>query len=230
MIARRKAGLAVVAASAVLVLSGCASLQPGLAATVDSATISHDDVDRVAAALCSANLGGAAAQGQPPPALASSGARQGALQVLLDSEISRLFGEQEGAEANNQQLSQALAQNEPGIALLPADQREDFRTALRDYASGQLMLIEIGRGSLEDQGQGNVTDDAALAEGQRLRGEFVQSIDVEIDPRYGTFEGQTLQAGGTALSVATSERARAASRPEPPPAYVQSLPASQQCS
>ena len=44
MIARRKAVLAVVVASAVLVLTGCASLRPGAAAVVDSATISIDEM------------------------------------------------------------------------------------------------------------------------------------------------------------------------------------------
>jgi len=227
---RRRWGLSVLVASALVVLTGCGSLQPGVAAVVGSATISHDEVDRVASALCSANLGGAAARGEQAPELASRGARTGALQVLLDSELSRLFGEARGVEPDNKKLSAALAQNEPGIAVLPEDQRGDFRAALKDYAAGQLMLIEIGSRALAEQGQENAGDDVALSEGQRLRSEFVATIDVKLDPRYGTFTDETLQPGGSELSVPTSEGARAATQQEPPPQWVQTLPASQRCS
>lgn len=230
IVRRRRAGLAAVAAAGLFALTGCGSLHPGTAAVVGPATITHDEVDAVADALCSVNIAGAEAQGQPAPDLATKGAREAALQVLLDSELSRLFGESVGVRPNNQQVSQALAQNEAGIAMLPEPEKADFRQALKDYASGQLMLIEAGRQSLREQGQQDVTEDQALAEGQRLRSEYVKSIDVELDPRYGTFQDETLRPGGDTLSVATSRQARAANAPEPSAEWVSSLPASQKCS
>lgn len=226
----RRLTLSVLAAAATLALSGCAGLHPGTAAVVGPTTITHDRVDGVALALCSANMTGAEARGEEVPVLATRGARQGAMQVLLDSELSKQFGEKTGVEPNKQAISEALAQNEEGVLLLPESQREDFREALRGYAAGQLILIQIGRTSLEDQGETNVADDQAGAEGQRLRGLFAANVDVEVDPRYGTFEENTLRAGGSALSVAVSDSARAGENPDPAPDFVSGLPSSQRCS
>jgi hypothetical protein len=164
--------------------------------------------------------------GQPSRALPTRGAREVALQILLETELSQQFGEHEGVEANPQQVSQALAQNESALAMLPEDRREDFSNALQEYAEGQLMLIEVGKESLG----GEVSDDEAVAEGTRLRNEYVDTLDVEVDPRYGRFEDGTFKRGGTSLSVPASDRARAGDRAQPNDAFVTSLPASQQCS
>ena len=226
-ITRRSKALAI-AAAATLTVSGCGGVAPGSAIEVEDTTITHDRVDAVAAALCSANLEGAAAQGQPRPIIPSRGAREGALQVLLDIALSQEFGEARGVEPNQNLVSMAMSQNEVGLRLLPEDRREAFRTALREYAEGQAMLIEAGRQSLEESGATNVTDEQALAEGERLRAEFVESAAVEIDPRYGSFESGELRLGGQSLSVAVSEAARQAGNPNA--AFAAQLPASLQCS
>ncbi len=225
MLAGRRVKLAAVAAGAMTVLAGC-GLHPGAAAVVGSSTISHDEVDDVALAVCSANLSSSELTGQPARALPSRGAREVALQILLETELSQQFGEHEGVEANPQQVSQALAQNDSAIGMLPEDRREDFRNALQEYAEGQLMLIEVGKESLG----GEVSDDEAVAEGTRLRNEYVDTLDVEVDPRYGRFEDGAFKRGGTSLSVPASDRARAGDRAQPNDAFVTSLPASQQCS
>ncbi|HET8718876.1 MAG TPA: hypothetical protein VFM50_14115 [Nocardioidaceae bacterium] len=223
---RRLAGLA---AAAALLLSGCGGLHPGAAAVVGSTTIGHESVDDLAAALCTANVKGAQASGAPQD-FATRGTRQGALQILLDARLSHLFGEARGVEPDSALVSQALAQNEPLIQALPAEQRDAYREALREYASGQVMLIEIGRQSLREQGKTGVTDDEALAEGQRLRQKFVQDLDIEVDPRYGDYTNGTLKPGGSSLSVAESKSARAGDTAQPGPAFVAALPASQRCS
>lgn len=220
----RRSRLAALAAVVATTLAGC-GVNPGTAAVVESSTVSHDEVDDVALAVCSANLASARANNQPLPTLATRGAREVALQILLETELSQQFGEHEGIEANQQQVSQAVSQNEAGIGLLPEDQREDFRGALRDYAEAQLILVEAGRRSLG----GQVSDDEAIAEGARLRSEFVQTLDVEIDPRYGRFEDGTFKRGGAALSVPASREARDGSQAQPAEAFVASLPATQQC-
>lgn len=223
-VAGRRWKLAVLAAVAATTLAGC-GLSPGTAATVGSTTITHDRVDDVAVAVCSANLASARASNQPLPTLATRGAREVALQILVETELSQQFGEEEGVEANRQQVSQAVAQNETGIEMLPDDQREDFREALREYAEGQLILIEIGRRAIGTE----VPDDQAIAEGSRLRDEFVATLDVEIDPRYGRFEDGAFKRGGTSLSVPASREAIAGGKAQPADAFVTALPASQQC-
>lgn len=227
---RSRTKLSALAAACVLILTGCAELHPGSAAVVGSQSIPHDKVDELATALCSTNVASAEAQGQPAPELPSRGAREAALQILLDTALSQQFGEEAGVDPDQQMVSQALAQNEQGLALLPEGQREGFRVVLKEYAEGQLMLIEAGRQALESNGESEISDDQAIAEGQRLRTEFVEGIEVEVDPRYGSFIRGTVQPGASSLSVPVSDEAMAGARAEPAPAWVSGLPASQKCS
>lgn len=226
-ITRRSKAL-VTAAVATLTVSGCGGVAPGTAIEVEDTSVTHERVDAVAAALCSANLESAAARGEAPPVIPARGAREGALQVLLDIALSQEFGEALGVEPNQNLVSRAMGQNEVGLRLLPEDRREAFRTALREYAEGQAMLIQAGRQSLEEGGAATVSDEQALAEGERLRAEFVESADVQIDPRYGSFESGELRLGGQSLSVAVSDGARQAGNPNA--AFAAQLPASLQCS
>jgi hypothetical protein len=225
----RKTKGVVLAAAALVALTGCGSLHPGAAAVVDSTTISHQTVDSLAEALCTANLEGAKAAGQSRD-FSTRSTREGALQVLLEAQLSQVFGAEENVKPNRQMVSQALSQNKDLIDALPEDEQDAYRDALKQYAEGQLMLVEIGRASLEDKGQTNVPDDQAIAEGQRLRSEFVKTIDVEVDPRYGSFSKDTLQPGGTSLSVAQSGSARSGEKAEPGADFVSGLPGTQRCS
>lgn len=227
---RRTTRLSALAVGALVALTGCGTVHPGAAAVVGSATISHDTVDDLATALCTANMRSAEAGGQPAPQVPTRGTREGALQILLETTISQEFGEQKNVQPPLRQVSQAVAQNQQIIDLLPEAQAEDYRQALAEFAEAQLTVIEIGRESLREQGQPNVSDEQAIAEGERLRQEFAKTIDIEVDPRYGTFEDGTLQVGESSLSVPGSDRARAGAKAEPGPEFVSALPASQRCS
>lgn len=226
----RRTTVGALAAAALLALTACSGVRPGTAAEVGADRISHDEVDEVASALCAANLSSAAAQGAPRPDLPSVGARVGALQVLVDSSLARQFGEAEGAEADPGQVSATLAQNEAGIAALPADRQDAFRDALREFTRGQLLVIDVGRASLASAGQPGATEDQALAEGRRLQAEFVEGLDVEIDPRYGDLSEGTIVPGNPSLSVAVSQAATDAARGGASPEFAASLPATQLCS
>lgn len=227
--ARRPVRTAAVAVAAIgmLALSGC-GLRPGVAAEVGDRTITKEQVEDVASALCAANL--TPGPGGQAPQLPSSGARAGALQVLLDAELARQFGEAEGVEADQAQVAAALAQNEPGIAALPEDRQDAFRDALRAYTEGQLMLIEAGRRSLRSGGTTEVTDDDAFAEGRRLQLAYVEGLDIEVDPRFGEFDEGQLVPGSPSLSVAQSEFAVAAGSGQPDQSFVAQLPTTQLCS
>ncbi len=213
-------------AGATFALTGC-GLHPGAAAVVGDETISGGEVDDAAGALCAANLSAAEARGEAKPDLASRGARQGALQILVDSELSRQFGEEQGVEPDQAEVSSALQQNAQNIDLLPEDQKDNFRSILRGYAEGQLMLIEIGRDAL---GQQSAPNDAAVAEGTRLRNEWASNVDIEVDPRYGSYAQGALNPTSGSLSIPASEGARAGAAAEPPVDWVAGLPLSQKCS
>lgn len=227
--ARRRTRRAAVAAAAVLTVlttGGCAALHPGTAAVVGGDTIDHSTVDDVALALCAANLAGAAAAGEQAPALPTRGAREAALQILLEAEITRQFAETLDVEATPRELAESVSQTEQALGQLPAEHRDAFQEAVRAFNERQLLLIAAGRQALGDPA---APAEQAIAEGQRLQQEYLQGLDVEVDPRYGTFEDSAFRPGGTELSVAASERALAGGRANPSEGWVAGLPASQKC-
>jgi hypothetical protein len=223
----RSARLSALVAAATLALTGC-GLHPGAAAVVGGDTISGEQVDDAAAALCSANITGAKAQGQAPPQLATRGARQAAVQVLIDSELSKQFGEARGVNPDRAQVSAALAQNKQTLALLPEDRKGDFEELLRGYAEGQIILIAIGK---QELGKPNASDEKALAAGTKARDKWAKThADVEVDPRYGEWSGGSLHTATGSLSVPVSERAVTGANMDPDASWVSGLPSSQKCS
>ncbi len=222
----RTVRLSVLVAGAALALTGC-GLHPGAAAVVGGTTISGGEVDDAAAALCSANITGAKANGQPKPELATRGARQAAVQLLIDSELSHKFAESRGVSPDRAKVSNAIAQQKQTVDLLPEATKAAFSDILRNYAEGQLMLMEIGKQELGDP---NAADDKALAAGTKARDEWAQQVDVEVDPRYGDWSQGSLHSASGSLSVPVSDRAATGANMEPGAGWVAGLPSSQKCS
>ena len=217
----------VVAATATL-LSGC-GMHPGAAVVVGDTEISGAEVDDAASALCASTVSSAEAQGQPKPELAARGARQAAVQLLLDSELSRQFGEAEGIEPDQEQLSAALAQNAQGIETVPEAQREDFIDLFRGFQEGQLILSAAGEESLAAQGNDQPSPEEVTAEGARLRTEWARDVDVEVDPRFGDYDQGTVKPVSGSLSIPVSQRAFEGANAEPGTEWTAGLPASQKC-
>jgi hypothetical protein len=216
------------AVTAAFVMSACAT-HPGAAAVVGTESISNSHVDDVAHALCAAQ--GASQGGQAPQELASRAARQGALGVLINTALSRQYGAAQGVEPDQEQIAATLAGSEQNIASLPAARRDVFRQTVRDYAEGQLMLIEVGRRTLTEAGKKNVTEQQAVSEGTKLRNAWAaKHADVSVDPRFGVYEKNSLLASSGSLSVAASQRAADGGSPDPSQDWVAALPASQKCS
>ena len=224
--ARSRTVLAAVAAAVGLALSAC-SAHPGSAAVVGDESISDSRVDDVASALCAAQRGGQSG-GQD---LASRGARQGALDVLINSALSRQYGAAQGVQPDQEQVSAALAANAQNISGLPAEHRQDFKDTLREYAEGQLMLIEVGRRELAKAGTRNATEQQAVSEGTKLRNAWAaKNVEVTVDPRFGEYSKNALLPKSGSLSVAASQSATDGGSPDPSPGWIASLPASQKCS
>lgn len=215
------------------VVAGCAlsacGTHPGSAAVVGSETISESRVDDVAAALCVISSG-ASQTGQPPQELATRSARQVALGVLINSALSRQFGEAEGVEPDQEQVSAALASFKATIDAVPADQREAFRDAVSDDTEGRLVLTDVGKQELAKGGRRNASEQQALAAATQLRDSWATTnAEVSVDPRYGTYSKNTLTARSGSLSVPVSSEAVAGAKATPAPTWVSSLPASQKC-
>ena len=91
------------------------------------------------------------------------------------------------------------------------------------------MIIEAGRQALIAQGKSSPTDQEALAEGEKLRTAFAKHIEVDVDPRYGTYSNGNLRAGSGSLSIPVSARAFDGQSSDPSAAWVASLPTAQKC-
>lgn len=216
---------AAVLVAAALVLAGCGYEHPGVAAVVGSQTITDQQLDTVAHALCSANR-----QGTGVSSLPSRGVRAGALSVLIRSELARQLGQARHVQPDARQVSAALAQDEQNLRSLPKVDYQPFRSALKGYAEGQLILLKVGKRSLEAQGHTNVTNNQALAEGSRILAAFEKKHPVTVDPRFGTYANGAVHFQSGSLSVAESARARAGAKADPSSTWSATLPAAQTCS
>lgn len=224
MLAGRRVKLAAVAAGAMTMLAGCV-FHPGAAAVVGSQTISRQEVDDVAKAFCSAQIATAQASNQEAPTVPTRAAREAALQFLVESDVTQQFGEQKGVEASPAQVQQVVAQQASGLEVLPKHDQEVLRSALHGYAEGRLMLLEVGRQAVGAQ----AGDAQAMSAANKMLTTYVKNLDVQIDPRYGTWENGTFKRDGASLSVPASAEARAGDKAQPDQSFVTQLPASQQC-
>jgi len=214
---------AVVAAAAALLLAGCGGTAPGVAAQVDGQRITDEDVDAFAEVLCSLNQLPGTESGTP-----TRQARFNALSILLVTELGKQVGDLDAVDPED--LAAAKQQMAAGRDQVPEESRDTFDQVAADYLESQFALIELGRGSLEEQGGDGDSVDEALAEGMRLVEQYVEEADVEVDPRYGRLEGGQLVPESGSLSVPVSDFAVGAAEEQPTEELVSQLPSSQKCS
>lgn len=214
-----------VAVVAALGLTACTA-HPGVAAVVGSQQIGQNRLDDVATALCTAqNLSSGI-----PQKLSSRAARQGALDVLINGLLSSEFGQATGIRPSQGQVSAALAANQQTLNALPADERSAFENTLREYAEGQLIVVEAGRRALVSHGTSNPTQEQALVAGRQVRDAWARRhAPVTVNPRYGRFVNGQLQPSSGSLSVAASADAVAGASSTPGQSWVNTLPANQKC-
>jgi hypothetical protein len=222
----------VAAAAAVLALTfttGC-DTHPGNAAVVGADRLSTSHVDDVASALCAAQ-GTSNAPGQQE--LPSRAARQGALRLLIDANLSQKYGDSLGIQPDQEQVDAALSSQEGTLAAVKGKDRSVLRDTITEVVKGQLVLIEAGRRELVKRGapESQVTGNVALQAGTKLRDDWAaKHVDVSVDPRFGTYSKGSLQGSSGSLSVPASSRSKAGAAQQPSSTWVSSLPASQKCS
>ncbi len=199
--ARVRPGRLATAALAVLLVTGCAQNAPGVAAQVGEDRITDEQVDELAEALCL--LSTESPEGPVP----NQQLRTQALQILLESELANDIIDPDAVD--KEQLAATQQEAAASRDALPERLRAPFDDAVERFATGQLGLLALGRESLVDKGTEEPDDQAALAEGQRLRTRYARQLGVDVDPRFGTFERGQLQPSDGSLSVPVSEEAQA---------------------
>jgi hypothetical protein len=215
------AGLTALALST---LTACSGPGPGVAAEVDGTTITTEQVDDFALLLCS--LGGVPGG----EGAATKSARQQALTLLIGNVAAFELVDEDSLDPAA--VEQAVAQNEQARAGVPESQVAVFDAFVEDFSRAQIGLVEVGTDALAEQGQdpSAITQEAAFAEGQRLRQEVLTDADIELDPRFGSVTDGVVGPRSEQLSVPVSDLAVEGSSSEPSETLGGLLPASQTCS
>lgn len=220
----RRAALVAAAALVASSVAGCGDVAPGVAAQVEGDEISVERVDDFAVLLC--NLGGLPGG----EGATTKTARQQALTLLLGNELAFDLIDEDAVDPTA--VQQAVAQNAAARENVPEDLVGTFDAFVEEFTVAQIGLVELGRRSLEESGApaDQLTDDVAFQEGQRLRQEYAEAADVEVDDRFGTVEAGVVVADPGSLSVPVSDLAVQSSQAETPATLAEMLPPAQKCS
>lgn len=189
-----------VALASALLLGGCAAgTHPGAAATIGDKEISVGELEKSTTAIQSA----VGSEQQVAPAAV--------LKILVSNELAAQVLDQRSIKVSDAELAPAMKvvvdqSLYPKFVANPVT--TDFLRAAARAVVGQ---IKLGGGT------GSVTDPNAQqqsAEGARLVEEAAKAINVDIAPRYGSWDGTQLKEGSGSLSN-LSEQSKKAQTPDP---------------
>lgn len=215
--------LAALAAVATVLLSGCGSASPGVAARIGDQTITVNDVDAESLLICQAVE--ADLQQPLPMGLARY--------QILTGQISRAIADQIAEEydvAAGEVYDSAVSATEVQMADYPEETQETLVTVSTTQTYVESILEAASRQALAAEGVAEPTQDQIAERSQDLFATWPDSHTLEIDPRFGfTFvDGGFVQAE-TGASLAVSDTAKAGQAAEPDPAVTAQLPAAQRC-
>ena len=209
-----------VGALALLTLSACAGLHPGVAATVGDETIPTSEVDDVTRISC--DLGGSAPQPR-------SAVMRDIVNALVTTRVDTQYAESVGATYDKSQLQQRVQQLEDSLTKLSDADRDTYVQVVSDFLRSQLMLADVGAKSLQKKGTAKPAVDESVNEGSKLSAAWAKkNIDVEIDPRYNPGTSGKAGGGDGSISRPVSPYAKSASGTAKPD-FVTALPAELRC-
>ncbi len=217
---------AVPAVAALLLLTGCDQLSPGTASMVNGTRITEDEVAAVADAQCVA--ADEAAQAGGATATAMSRVHQQSLFLLIDAEISKQYAEEEGLEPSEGLAEAFFSEFEQSLAELPEKPRTVLEGLFKDWADSRAVLVQAGSEATgQPPSQENV--EQLLQAGLQARAEWMQTAEIETDPRYAPGEDGLPGGGDSSVSEPGSDFAKDAGAEEADPEWVGGLPANQKC-
>lgn len=218
--------VAVLALCTAGLLSGCAGLQPGVAARVGEETISVRDVNRITDGYCQAYERQLQGDGDT---LTMEFLSSNILFRLALSSAARQLADDYGVEPTAAYVDNLATLKQTVSVLKP--QAAEARLAVDSsgtYVSD--VLSTIGRQQLVEDGVAEPTTDDSLARGQDVMKRWLSDNEPEIDPQYGLVVDDLAPAFvDTSTSFAASDQAVAGAVRQPDPSYAASLPDSQRC-
>ncbi len=229
---RRRRVAAAGALVVTLSISGCGTdLHPGTAASVNGTSITESTIDDLLAAVCSFNEIERTNQGGTEPNQSIQTLRASLVESLVIVEITDQAAEERGLTVSDALIAKSSA-GTPIPSELPDDQEELLREFLQRRTEQTLKQGVIGA-NLDDPSVTTAEDikqsDVSAANTYLL--DYAQKQDVEVSPRYGTWDGDRIQFGTGSLSDPVSTTAAPTPLPgQPPPTGdTPTPPASQRC-
>src|SRR6476469_194491 len=206
-----------------LLLTGCGSAAPGVAAKVGDEELTVRDVDSVTAHYCTS------VEEQLESPVPLSFVRQYVVQLLTlrlqADQVADDYGVKAGSSYQND-----VAQRQGTAATLPEDVRDDYIELTSTPAYAQDIVDQIGAIVLDDQDIADPTSDQITQAGLDVFNQWPDANGIDIDPRFGaaSVDG-VLSPIDTNTSVAVSETAKTGLAEQPDPAYAETLPSTQRC-
>jgi len=215
--------LGAASALAVLALTGCGAVQPGVAVEVGDETLSVSRLDDVTGDFCQAISPQLDGQAQTIP---NGFLRGGIAGTLAMRSVADQIAGSYGVEATSDQYQEAVNQSRQGIAGLPEELRDSVLEV--DTAPAYVEAVQAAVGEVLLDGDGDYQDfvNAGADEFET----WIAEHDVEFDPSLNTSVADgTITTQDDAVSFAVSEQAKAALEEQPNAALARELPASHRC-
>jgi len=205
-----------------LLLSGCGSASPGVAARIGDQELTVRQVDSATANYCTS-------LDELESEVPMSYVRQFVIQLLALRSQAEQIADEYGVEPGSTYLND-VAQRQGTAATKPAEVREDYVELASAQAYAQDILDQVGTIELEQDGVVDPTAEQISQAGVDVFNQWPDVHGVEIDPRYGlrSVDG-VLTPVDTNTSVAVGETAKSGLATEPDTAFARSLPLNHRC-
>lgn len=205
-----------------LLLTGCGSAAPGVAARIGDQELTVRQVDSVTSHYCTA-------LGELESEVPMSYVRQFVIQLLALRSQAEQIADEYGVEPGSTYLND-VAQRQGTAATKPEEVREDYVDLASTQAYAQDILDQVGKIVLDDQGVDDATAEQISQAGVDVFNQWPDVHGVEIDPRYGlkSVDG-VLTPVDTNTSVAVGQTAKSGLATEPDTAFAKSLPTTHRC-
>jgi hypothetical protein len=205
-----------------LLLTGCGSAAPGVAARIGDQELTVRQVDTVTSHYCTA-------LGELESEVPMSYVRQFVIQLLALRSQTEQIADEYGVEPGSTYLND-VAQRQGTAATKPEEVREDYVDLASAQAYAQDILDQVGKIVLDDQGVDDATAEQISQAGVDVFNQWPDIHGVEIDPRYGlkSIDG-VLTPVDTNTSVAVGKTAKSGLATEPDTAFAKSLPPTHRC-
>lgn len=161
------------------VLTGCAGVQPGVAAMVEGEAIRVSDLNRITDGYCQAierQLEG--------NVLTMEFLSSNVLHLLVLEEAARQLAEDYAVEPTAA-YTERVATQEQTASVLPPEAAEASVAVTSSGAYVSDILTSVGRLALEEDGVAEPSTEEALARGQDVLSVWLAEHEPEVDPQYG---------------------------------------------